>query len=196
MRIDSYLSPKCEVRDCSHGGKGVFARVTIEPMELVAIFSGPVVTTEELSRIPESDATYSLSIHEGFHLGVAKINGEMDDTVYFNHSCEPNVGIKGQIVLLARRRISPGEELCFDYDTTEITPPLHISNVSVVPRTAGGSSMARVGGIRNSSPEMQGGWLGISKNDCRNLFVRPLSESHELTDSEPHFAAPSIQPEI
>ena len=75
MRIDSYLSPKCEVRDCSHGGKGVFARVAIEPVELVAIFSGPVVTTEELSRIPESDAPYSLPIHDGFHLGVAKING-------------------------------------------------------------------------------------------------------------------------
>ncbi|MHB8630096.1 MAG: SET domain-containing protein-lysine N-methyltransferase [Aggregatilineales bacterium] len=36
-----------------------------------------------------------------------------------NHSCDPNAGVKGQNVLVARRDIAPGEEICFDYETTD-----------------------------------------------------------------------------
>lgn len=32
-----------------------------------------------------------------------------------NHSCEPNCGLLGQMLLVAMRDITPGEELCFDY---------------------------------------------------------------------------------
>ena len=35
--------------------------------------------------------------------------------MYLNHSCEPNVGIKGQIVFVAMRAIRRGEELTIDY---------------------------------------------------------------------------------
>ena len=38
-----------------------------------------------------------------------------DDTNYFNHSCDPNVGLSGQMVLLAMREIAPEQEICFDY---------------------------------------------------------------------------------
>lgn len=37
------------------------------------------------------------------------------DEDYFNHSCTPNAGIKGQIVLVAMRDIRADEEVCFDY---------------------------------------------------------------------------------
>ena len=32
-----------------------------------------------------------------------------------NHSCEPNCGLLGQMLLVAMRDIVPGEELSFDY---------------------------------------------------------------------------------
>jgi SET domain len=35
--------------------------------------------------------------------------------LFINHSCEPNVGFAGNIVLIAMRDISPGEELTTDY---------------------------------------------------------------------------------
>jgi hypothetical protein len=38
--------------------------------------------------------------------------------VYFNHSCDPNIGPRGQIEFLALRDIAPGEELCSDYAMT------------------------------------------------------------------------------
>ncbi len=39
----------------------------------------------------------------------------MEDAFFFNHSCEPNAGIKGQIFLVAMRDIEPDEEVTFDY---------------------------------------------------------------------------------
>jgi len=36
-----------------------------------------------------------------------------------NHSCSPNIGIKGQIMFYALRKIDNGEELTFDYSTSE-----------------------------------------------------------------------------
>jgi len=35
--------------------------------------------------------------------------------LYINHSCEPNVGIGGNIVLVAMRDVGTGEELTIDY---------------------------------------------------------------------------------
>ena len=35
--------------------------------------------------------------------------------LFINHSCEPNVGFAGNIVLVAMRNIGPGEELTTDY---------------------------------------------------------------------------------
>jgi hypothetical protein len=35
--------------------------------------------------------------------------------IYFNHSCEPNCGIGGNVLLVAMRDIQAGEELTADY---------------------------------------------------------------------------------
>jgi len=34
-----------------------------------------------------------------------------------NHSCEPNAGFRGDLVLVARRDIGPEEEITWDYST-------------------------------------------------------------------------------
>jgi hypothetical protein len=45
---------------------------------------------------------------------------EFEDVMMFlNHSCEPNVGIQGQIVFVAMRDIAAGEELTLDYATID-----------------------------------------------------------------------------
>ncbi|MGC8776210.1 MAG: SET domain-containing protein [Minisyncoccia bacterium] len=38
--------------------------------------------------------------------------------LYFNHSCEPNAGIKNKSTLFALQFIKKGEEICYDYSTT------------------------------------------------------------------------------
>ena len=39
--------------------------------------------------------------------------------LYINHSCDPNVAIEGQIVLVAMRDVAAGEELTHDWATTD-----------------------------------------------------------------------------
>ena len=39
--------------------------------------------------------------------------------LYTNHSCEPNIGLQGQIVYVAMRDIDAGEELTHDWATTD-----------------------------------------------------------------------------
>ena len=38
-----------------------------------------------------------------------------DPTYYMNHSCEPNVWMKDEVTLIARKGIDPGDELTTDY---------------------------------------------------------------------------------
>jgi hypothetical protein len=39
--------------------------------------------------------------------------------MFLNHSCEPNVGVQGQIVFVAMRDVAAGEELTLDYATID-----------------------------------------------------------------------------
>jgi uncharacterized protein len=40
----------------------------------------------------------------------------------FNHSCDPNAGLYGQICLVAMRPIAADEEVCFDYAMSDSNP--------------------------------------------------------------------------
>lgn len=62
---------------------------------------------------------YPVQIYEGFYLG-PKSAEDLDDAERFNHSCDPNAGVKDQNILVARRDIEVGEEVYFDYETTDI----------------------------------------------------------------------------
>jgi len=42
--------------------------------------------------------------------------------MHLNHSCEPNLGLQGQIVYVALRDIGVDEELTFDYAMNEDDP--------------------------------------------------------------------------
>lgn len=64
-----------------------------------------------------SDA--DLQISDDFFLAPVTVD-EFDDVMMFlNHSCEPNVGVQGQIVFVAMRDIAAGEELALDYATVD-----------------------------------------------------------------------------
>jgi hypothetical protein len=39
--------------------------------------------------------------------------------IFSNHSCDPNIGVQGQIVFIALRKIAAGEELTHDWATTD-----------------------------------------------------------------------------
>lgn len=121
MKLHSYMSRKCEIKRINRR-KGIFATESIEKGELVIVWGGAIYTASEVKEISEKYPhflTHPVSVYEGYYLGSTSKN-RMDDVEYCNHSCDPNVGVKGQILLVARKKILIGEEICFDYETTEI----------------------------------------------------------------------------
>lgn len=110
----SWINPKLKVGNAEECGKGVFSKVDIPKDEVLAIFGGYVLDIKDEANLPEPLNDYGLQIHERFVLGIMK-KSEIFDTDFFNHSCEPNAGFKGQIFLVAMKNISKGEEITFDY---------------------------------------------------------------------------------
>jgi hypothetical protein len=112
----SYISPKA-VKGQPSGieGRGLVAAAAISKDEIVAIKGGHVVDTGTLRSLLPRLQNSEVQIADGFHL-VALEEAEYEPVMLFlNHSCEPNVGFAGNIVLVAMRQIQPGEELTTDY---------------------------------------------------------------------------------
>jgi hypothetical protein len=116
----AYLTDKCEVqnRDVT-GGKAVFARDVIEPGELVAIWSGRIVTAEELDELAPEIRRHTVQVEEGLYLASLSADEPPD---FINHSCEPNAGLDGQIAIVAMQRIRPGDEVTIDYAMCDGSP--------------------------------------------------------------------------
>src|SRR5215469_13846547 len=116
MLVSSYITPKARKGVSSAiEGRGLVAVAPIAADELVAIKGGHIVTTAALRSLPERLQNSEVQIAGGFHLAAVD-DAEYEPVMLFiNHSCEPNVGFAGNIVLVAMRDISPGDELTTDY---------------------------------------------------------------------------------
>lgn len=91
---------------------GVFAVEAIRSGETVVAFGGYSLMRDELDRLPAARRMHAIQIDEDLFL-VGPDPAEPGDFV--NHSCDPNLGISGNVVLKAMRDIDAGEELTFDY---------------------------------------------------------------------------------
>lgn len=90
-------------------GVGVFARVPIEPRELIFYLNGKLV---DFSASIAPMGEYSVQIGREAYVD------PISPGRYLNHSCTPNAGFVDDVALVALRQIQPGEEICFDYSTT------------------------------------------------------------------------------
>lgn len=113
-----FLAPCAEGRRCDgKGGHAVFAARDIEPGELIAVWGGTVTSGAWLANRLEL-RRLALQIDEDLFV-LSAVEGPAD---WINHSCDPNAGIRGQVSLVAMRRIARGEEICFDYAMTDSSP--------------------------------------------------------------------------
>lgn len=111
--LQSWIDPRIEIRTSSISGKGMFAREPIEAGETIIVWGGVVLTKEDLEVGNYRKGTLS-AIAENLWLGDAP-DGEDCAADYTNHSCDPNLWMKDENTLTARRDIAPGEELTADY---------------------------------------------------------------------------------
>jgi uncharacterized protein len=115
----SWLTAHAEVRDAGGPGLGVFATRPIGAGEVVAGFGGTVADTEGFGSLPPERQVHSLQIAETLFLVCTE---EADPADHVNHSCAPNCGVAGNVLLVTRRDIAAGEELTFDYAMCDSDP--------------------------------------------------------------------------
>jgi uncharacterized protein len=108
------FSAKVAARPVAHG-RGLFALAPLAPGEVIAVWGGRIVPAAEFAALPEYRRSLSLQVEDAFYL-VPQGENAAD---FLNHSCAPNAGMAGQIVVVARRAIAAGEEICYDYAMTD-----------------------------------------------------------------------------
>lgn len=115
----SYLSPKVVVRPSAIHGRGLFAAEPIAGGEIVCVKGGYVFNRRQLNSMPEWFRSAEVQIAEDLFIGPLAEGEREGSMIFSNHSCEPNVGVRGQVVFVAMRDIAGGEELTHDWATTD-----------------------------------------------------------------------------
>src|SRR6202171_3677632 len=116
----SYRSPKTEVRESAIHGRGLFAKADIAKAEVVVVKGGHIVDRETLRR-EITPKLGPVEIQIGDDLFIAPVTDEERELsmLYSNHSCDANIGMRGEITFVAMRDIRAGEELTHDWSTTD-----------------------------------------------------------------------------
>ena len=108
-------------RSCN-GGKGTFTRRNIQTNTRILEFTGDRVVRDIVNHAQATGGPDSfLQIEENSFIGSS---GKVDD--YVNHSCDPNCGLEftgDRIYLKSIKPIKRGEELTFDYATSQKSFP-------------------------------------------------------------------------
>jgi uncharacterized protein len=96
-------------------GLGVFATKPIKRASYIVTYRGRRISAEESDRREARGARYMFELNSKW---VIDGSPRWNLARYINHSCRPNakpVGRNGGIVIVALRRIEPGEEITYNY---------------------------------------------------------------------------------
>jgi uncharacterized protein len=115
----SYLSPKTAVQQSPIHGRGLFATGPFEAGEIVCIKGGYIFPRAVLAELAPVLGPAEIQIADGLFVGPRELDEREGAMIFSNHSCEPNIGVQGQIVFVALRGILAGEELTHDWATTD-----------------------------------------------------------------------------
>ena len=106
----SYLSPKTEVRESKIHGRGLFTTADIAKNEIVAVKGGHIVDGKTLrEKITPVLGAVEIQIDDDLFIAPVTDRERESSMLYSNHSCDPNLGVRGEITFVARRDIRAGE---------------------------------------------------------------------------------------
>ena len=112
--VKTVLSEKIVVRNNSLiNGVGVFAKNKIDKGEILFIKGGHILTRQTMYSKNAIDSYWPIS--DDYVLAAKNDIEAKRIKLFFNHSCNPNCGIRGDIVGVSIRDIEQGEEITFDY---------------------------------------------------------------------------------
>jgi uncharacterized protein len=116
----SYLSPKTEVRQSKIHGRGLFATADIVKDEIVAVKGGHIVDRKILrEKITPQLGPVEIQIDDDLFITPVTDEERELSMLYSNHSCNANLGVRGEITFVAMRDIRAGEELTHDWAMTD-----------------------------------------------------------------------------
>jgi len=107
------------VKESAIHGQGLFAREPIPEGQIVCIKGGYILDRQTLNSMPAWFRAAELQIAPDLFIGPRNEHEREGCMIFSNHSCEPNIGVQGQIVFVALRDIDAGEELTHDWATTD-----------------------------------------------------------------------------
>lgn len=113
--LKTYISNKAQKGKPSNiEGVGLFAIASIKKDEVVAVKAGHTLSLNEVKSL---SFTCHPELQIADDLFICPSNSEelADSMLYINTSCNPNIGMRGDIVFVAMRDIVAGEELVMDY---------------------------------------------------------------------------------
>jgi uncharacterized protein len=94
-------------------GKGLFAGESIKKGEMVFIMKGKILKINSRNKKRIIALPNPVGIDKDMWIDPA------EPYVNLNHSCNPNMGVKGKVTFIALRKIKKGEEVTFDYSISE-----------------------------------------------------------------------------
>ena len=119
MKRLSYISPKATVRESAIHGRGLFAVEPLARDEIVCVKGGYIFDRERLREVEPLLGAAEIQIGADLFIGALSEEEREGCMIFSNHSCEPNLGVRGQIVFVAMREIAAGEELTHDWAMTD-----------------------------------------------------------------------------
>jgi len=101
-------------------GRGLCAKADIDKGEIVAIKGGHIIDRETLRReITPALGPVEIQIDDDLFIAPVTADERELSMLYSNHSCNPNIGMRGEITFVAMRDIRAGEELTHDWAMTD-----------------------------------------------------------------------------
>jgi len=108
-----WFSPKIIIKKSRIHGYGVFASKDINKDEIVLISGGVILPKKDLKKYQKENGNLGLQIDDSFY--IVPISRSEIKNGGVNHSCNPNIGFYGDVIIKAIKDIKKGEELSIDY---------------------------------------------------------------------------------
>jgi len=125
----SYNFPSLYSSESRISDKGVFSSVFVKKGTVLYSSSDSLngyvqLRFKEIDQLEEEEKQvylrYAVQIDTDLWSGPLKVDSNINDiSLYWNHSCEPNTYFQANNVIVALRDIEAGEELTYDYCTTD-----------------------------------------------------------------------------
>jgi uncharacterized protein len=117
-----HLAPGLAARRSSRDGFGVFVERPVTRGQVLCVWGAEIVSTDRMLALAEGRRRYAVQVEEDLYLITPLLGLGAADLI--NHSCDPTALLQGAQTLIARRDLEVGDEVTYDYATSDVNPHL------------------------------------------------------------------------